>query len=209
MTACIRQPEQRAYMADKDLYFSDSMFYDENIYRPEVRLDEDGFYRWRCTLDKVHDCGMYRFLIRFWAVFAVCGLVMGFLMAHVPPEMIRQDPTRYPALLMRQRLIYSVLGYAVFFAGGLVITGVVRLIEGGPSTYWYRMNGDFVQIRPSGRASGINSFDGVKRVELYPDVNEIRLISRWGRCPVLVRAEDYELVKDHILAHLPDDVVRR
>ena len=89
MTACIRQPEQRAYMADKDLYFSDSMFYDENIYRPEIRLDEDGFYRWRCTLDKVHDRGMYRFLIRFWAVFAVCGLVMGFLMAHVPPEMIR------------------------------------------------------------------------------------------------------------------------
>lgn len=181
------------------------MFFDKNVYRPEVRLDEDGFYRWRCLLDKHHDRNMYRFLIRFWAVFAICGLVMGFLMANVPPEMIRQDPSRYPELLMRQRLIYAVLGYVVFFAGGLAITGLVRLIEGGPSTYWYRMNDDFVQIKPSGRGSGINSFVEVKRVELYPDVNEIRLISRWGKGPVLVRAEDYELVKDHILAHVPEN----
>ncbi|MBQ6502612.1 MAG: hypothetical protein IJI57_01705 [Flexilinea sp.] len=190
-------------MPDPELIFSDRMFYDENVYRPEVTQDGDGFYRWRYTLDKVHDRRMYRFLIIFWAIFAVCGAVLGFLLAKVPPEMIRQDPSRYQTLLMQRRLLYAVLGYAVFFAGGLIITGLVRLIEGGPSTYWYRMNDDFVQIKPSGRGSGINSFADVKRAELYPDENEIRLISRWGKCPLLVRAEDYDLVKDHILVHLP------
>ena len=65
------------------------------------------------------------------------------------------------------------------------------------------MNDEFVQIQPSGRASGITRFAEVKRAELYPDTNEIRLISRWGKCPVLVRREDYTQIKDHILPHLP------
>ncbi len=194
-------------MAAPELIFGDRMYFDENVYRPEVRRGEDGFYRWRYTLDKVHDRRMYRFLIIFGAIFAVCGAVLGFLVAKVPPELIRQDPSQYRTLLTQRRLLYAVLGYAVFFAGVLLIAGLVRLIEGGPSTCWYRMNDDFVQVKPSGRGSGINVFADVKRAELYPDVNEIRLISNWGKCPVLVRAEDYELVKGHILAHLPDKAV--
>ena len=191
-------------MADLDLLFSDHMFYDENVYKPEVRMDENGFYRWRYTLDKHHDRKMYRFLIKFWAIFALCGSVMGFLYAGVPAEIIRKDPSRYFHELWMRRILYAAAGYAVFFAGGLVITGLVRLIEGGPSKYWYRMNDEFVQIRPSGKGSGLNSFSEVKRVELYPSVNEIRLISRWGKCPVLVRREDYEMVKDHLLSRIPE-----
>ena len=48
-------------MADrKKYYYSDKMWYDENKYRPEVRLHEDGFYRWRYTMDKYHDREMYK-----------------------------------------------------------------------------------------------------------------------------------------------------
>ena len=204
MTACIRSPELRGTMPASEIFTGDMMFFDENVYQPEVRLDMDGFYRWRYKLDKAHDRKMYRFLIIFWAVFAVCGAVIGFLVAKVPPELTRQDPSAYRTLLMQRRLLYAFIGYAAFFAGGLAITGLVRLIEGGPSTYWYRMNDDFVQIKPSGRGSGMNSFAEVKRAELYPEINEIRLISRWGKCPVLVRAEDHDLVKNHILSHLPE-----
>ena len=39
-------------------------------------------------------------------------------------------------------------------------------------------------------------------MEEYQNKNEIRLITRWGKCPVLVRPEDYALIKDHILAHI-------
>ena len=190
-------------MNDPEQYFSDKMFYDENVYRPEVRLDEDGFYRWRCTMDKYHDRQMYRFMLKFWVVFAIAGAVTGFLLAKAPAGLIRQDPSRYQSLLTQRRLIYALLGYAVFLAGGLAITGLVRLMDGGPSTLWYRMNNEFVQIQPSGRGSGINFFSEVKRAELYPDVNEIRLFSRWGKGPVLVRREDYEAVKAHILANIP------
>ncbi len=191
-------------MADLEPLFTDQMFYDKNIYRPEVRLDEDGFYRWGCILDKYHNRKMYGFLIKFWAVFALCGLVMGYLLAQGPIEVLRVDRSRYQAILTQRRIFYAIAGYAAFFAVGLLITGLVRLIEGGPSRYWYRMNGEFVQIKPSGKSSGVNLFKEVKRVELSPNVNEIRLISAWGRCPVLVRAEDYALVKDHILTHIPE-----
>lgn len=192
-------------MADLSSYFSDAMFFDKNVYKPEVRRGNDGFYRWCCTLDQYHDRKMYRFLFRFIAIFSLCGLVMGFLYASVPADLLRKDFSQYQNLLWRQRLIYSVLGYAVFFAGGLVIIGLVRLLEKGPSQYWYRMNDEFVQIKPSGKGSGINAFDEVRRAELYPAVSEVRLYSRWGKCPVLVRQEDYELVKDHILAHIPEN----
>lgn len=192
-------------MSDPERYLSDNMFYDETVYTPVVRLDDDGFFRWRCTLDKVQDRKMYRFQIKYWAIFALCGLVLGVLLAKVPPDVIRQDPSRYQTVLMQRRTLYGFLGYAAFFAGGILISAIVRLMEGGASTLWYRMNEAFVQLKPSGRSSGITSFAEVKRVEIDPAVNEVRLISRWGKCPVLVRPEDFELVKDHILSHIPEN----
>ena len=80
-------------------------------------------------------------------------------------------------------------------------------MEGGPSTNWFLMNEELVRVQPSGRASGINRFSDIKRVEILSDVNELRLISRLGKCSVLVRSEDFSLVKNFILAHLPKDTV--
>ena len=42
-----------------DGYNDDLMFYDEKIYRPEVRLGDDGFYRWRYQMDSYHDRKRY------------------------------------------------------------------------------------------------------------------------------------------------------
>ena len=182
---------------------SDKMFYDENVYQPIVRLGEDGFYRWRYDLDKYHERKMYRFLLKFFAIFSLAGVVLGVLLARVPADVIRQDPSQYQTMLTQRRLLYALLGYAAFFAVGLLITGLVQLLSGGATTWWYRMNDEFIQIQPSGRTSGINPFAEVKWVELYPDINEIRLISRWGKCPVLIRREDYIKIKEHILANIP------
>ena len=197
-------------MADRNkLYFTDRMWYDENKYRPEVRLHEDGFYRWRYTMDKYHDRKMYKTMFTVFAIISLGGFVGGFLWASVPAEVLRQNPGRYPALLLKYQLLYGLAGYAVLFTLFALVIGLVRLIEGGPSKYWYRLNEDIVQIQPSGRGSGIHFLEDVDRVELYPEVNEIRLFFRPGKCPVLVRAEDYELVKDHILTHIPASAVIR
>ena len=193
-------------MADLLLYYSDKMFYDENKYPLEVRLDEDGYYRWRCVLDDYHDRKTQQFQIKYWAIFSIIGAIAGYLYANVPLSVLREDPSRYHSLLFQRRLLYSFLGYAALFALGMVIMGLCRLIESGPAKYWYKMNDEFIQIKPSGKGSGACPFDEVKRIELYPQVNEIRLITRWDKCPVLVRPEDYELVKDHILAHVPEGV---
>lgn len=191
-------------MTDASQVFGDRMYYDETVYQPEVRLGADGFYRWRCTLDKFHDRQMYRLLLKIAAVLSLGGLVFGFLLAKVPLKVLRQDPSRYQTLLWQRRLLYAALGYAAFFLGCLLLIGLVRLMEGGASVYWYRMNDEFIQIQPSGKGSGINAFANVTRVELLPARNEIRLISRWDKCPVLMRREDFDLLKTHILDHVPE-----
>ena len=191
-------------MTDESQVFGDRMYCDETGYQPEVRLGADGFYRWRCMLDKFHDRQMYRLLLKIAAALSLGGLVFGFLLAKVPLDVLRQDPSRYQTLLWQRRLLYAALGYAAFFLGCLLLIGLVRLMEGGASVYWYRMNDEFIQIQPSGRGSGINAFANVTRVELFPARNEIRLISRWGKCPILMRREDFDLLKTQILAHIPE-----
>ena len=145
---------------------------------------------------------MYTLLLKIFALISIGGSILGILLAEVPPEQIRQDPSRYQSLLTGRQILYAILGYAAFFTFGLLLAGLMRLIEGGPSTYWYRMNNEFIELQPSGRGSGVTFFKDVKHVEEYQDKNEIRLITRWGKCPVLVRPEDYALIKDHILAHI-------
>ena len=86
------------------------MFYDEKVYRPEVRLGEDGFYRWRYDLDAYHDRKMYRFLLKFFAIFSLAGAVLGVLLARVPVDVIRQAPTQYQTVLTQRRLLYALLG---------------------------------------------------------------------------------------------------
>lgn len=191
-------------MTDKNQIFGDKMYYDEAVYQPQVHLDSEGFYRWRYQLDKYHDRQMYQLLLKICAGISLIGFVGGFFYARRPLNVLRQDPSRYQTLLWQNRILYAGLGYAAFFVVGLLIIGLVRLMEGGPSMYWYRMDNEFIQIKPSGKGSGINSFSNVKRVTLSPEVNEIRLICRYGKCPVLVRSEDYEFVKKHILRNVPE-----
>lgn len=186
-----------------DIFFGDKMFYSEKVYPQEVQQGEDGFYRWRYQLDQYHDRKMYQLLFKILAVISLGGLIAGFLYARVPLDVLRQDPGRYRSLIWMYRLLYAFLGYLILFGIGALIIGLIRLMEGGSSTYWYRMDENFVQIQPSGRQSGITQFSEVRRVEMYPAVNEIRLFTRWGKCPVLVRSEEYEMLKDHILTHIP------
>ena len=193
-------------MAGLDDFFADRMIYNEDKFPEAVRQDDDGCYRWRCKLDAYHDRKMYALLFKIMAVIALGGAVFGFFLARAPLSLLREDPALYQRTLWGSRALYALLGYAAFMLAGVLIIGLVRLIDGGPAVYWYQMNDEFVRIKPSGRGSGVHAFSNVKRVWLYPSVNEIRLISRWGKCPVLVRKEDFERVKAHILAHMPADV---
>ena len=188
------------------IFYGDRMFYSEKVYQPEVRQGEDGLYRWRYQLDQYHEHKMYQLLFKILAVLSFGGLIAGLLYARVPSDVLRQYPGRYQTLIWLYRLLYAILGYLIFFVIGALIIGLIRLIEGGSSVYWYRMDENFVQIQPSGRQSGFTYFSEVKRVELYPTVNEIRLFTHWGKCPVLVRSEEYEMVKSHILTHIPANV---
>lgn len=191
-------------MTDRGKYFyTDHMWYDDAKYRPEVQFHDDGYFRWEYKMDKYHDQQMYKKLFMIFAIISIGGFIGGFLMASIPMGVLRQHPHSYQTLMLKYQLLYGIAGYAMVFALFAAIVGLVRLIEGGPSTFWYQLNEDIIQIKPSGRGSGVNYLEDVKRVELYPEVNEIRLISRWGKVQVMVRAEDYKWIKEFILAHVP------
>ena len=163
-----------------------STIHDENKYRAEVRLDDDGTYRWSYRYDRYHDRKMYRMLLWINAGIAVCGFIAGFLL---------------------KGFVCGLLGYAAFFAAGCLILALIRLMEGGSSLNWFEMTDEYVMVQPSGRGSGINRFSEVRSVIPDEEHNEIRMRSRFGRCSVLVRHEDFPLVRDHILSHVPESAV--
>lgn len=168
---------------------TDRMIFDENRYPSEVRMDSDGFYRWRCKLDRYHDRKEYLFIIRFWLIFACAGIIPGVLMGSSAG----------------QAVLYGIAGFAVFLLIGALITGFIRLIDGGPSLRWYRMNDSFVQIQPSGKGSGISYFAQVRKVLLDEAHNEIRLVTRWGNAYLFCRTEDYKTLRSHVLQSVPAD----
>ena len=172
----------------QDNIFNDRMFFDEEKYPLEIRKDGDGFYRWRYKLDEYHDRKEYSFLIKFWLIFAIAGFILGILIG---------SKSFSP-------LLCGIGGFAVFFIFGLLISGLIRLMDGGPSLRWYRMNDEFVQIQPSGKGSGISHFEIVRKVFLDPEHNEIKMSTRYGPAYVFGRKEDFELLKTHILACVPE-----
>lgn len=198
---------------DRTKYFyTDKMYFSPEVFKPEVRLDEDGFYRWMYKLDPYHDREMYKLLLKIWAFISLCGIVMGYLLADmewpVPIAVIRESGySHYQMMKFVHGILFGLLGYAVFFAAGLLITGLVRLIDGGPAKYWYQTNEHIIQIKPSGKGSGVSFFEDLTRIEVFREVNEIRLFQRWGKTPVLVRHEDFDLILQHILAHVPESAV--
>ena len=168
-------------MMDKSKYFyTDKMFFNDQKYQPKVRLDDDGFYRWMCRLDDYHDREMYKTLLKISAWLSLLGIVMGYLLSElkwpVPLSVMRESYSRYKLLQFEHGILFGLLGYLVFFAGCLLITGFVRLADGGPAKYWYQLNEDIIQIKPSGKGSGVSFLENIRRVEIYREVNEIRLI---------------------------------
>ena len=125
---CFFIPEnKRGGVMDRSKYFyTDKMFFSPEKYKPEVRLDDDGYYRWMYTLDPYHDKQMYKLLIKIWAWISLCGIVMGYLLSEiewpVPVAVIRESGySHYRMMRMTRGILFALLGYAVFFAAGMLI----------------------------------------------------------------------------------------
>ena len=166
----------------------DRMIFSEEKYPAEIRMDKDGFYRWRYRLDAYHDRKEYAFMAKFWLIFACAGFIPGMLIGRSG----------------MRAFLFGLAGFGIFLLGGILIALFVRLMDGGPSLRWYKMNDEFVQIQPSGRGSGINQFSIVRKIFLDPPHNEIRLATKYGNAYLFARAEDFELLKNHVLKNSPE-----
>lgn len=60
----------------------DRMIFSEEKYPAEIRMGEDGFYRWRYKLDAYHDRKEYAFMAKFWLIFACAGIIPGALIGR-------------------------------------------------------------------------------------------------------------------------------
>lgn len=165
----------------------DRMIFSEQKYPAEIRLGEDGFYRWQYKLDDYHDRKEYLFMAKFWLIFACAGIVPGILIGRSGARAV----------------LYGLAGFGIFLAAGILITLFVRMMDGGPSLRWYKMNDEYVQIQPSGRGSGISHFSIVRKIFIDPPHNEIRLATKYGNAYLFARAEDFELLENHVLKNSP------
>lgn len=95
---------------------------------------------------------------------------------------------------------------AVLYCLGLLAIGV-----GLPALIWhmappdpsFKMTDEFIEAWPKGRGQNIHTYEGVRQVAIEPALDRIRLKWVVSGLDVYVPREDYALVRDFILDHVP------
>ena len=149
-----------------------------------ARVTRDGdAYRWTYDLKAHHNLGP------MWSMLRIC------LAIAVPIALVMLGLTwSYgPA----QAALWSAL-FLALFAGLPVLLWL--LLPPDPS---FRMTETEITAWPKGRGNNVHRFQGVRRVILRPDIDRIQL--RWiaTGLHVYVPPEDYDFVREFILARVP------
>ena len=163
---------------------------DQGIGFPDrVTLYDDGAYRWSYSIRAHGNNASMRFML------GICAAV--FLPIAV--------------IMLVMTWSYGAL-QAVLYAAGLTAAGILlpllvwKLLPPDPA---FRMTEEFIEAWPKGRGNNIHHYKGVQRVTLRPDIDRIGLRWRFGALHVYVPPEDYDFVKEFVLAHVPEDAERR
>ena len=155
-----------------------------------VARDGDGAYCWTYDMKKQGNAAPFCWMTMIClAVFA--PIVLALLVLIWP----------YGALT-------AVLVFLGILALGLGLPALILKVC--PLNPGYRMSGTEIETWPRGRGSGIHPFGGVRRVKLRPDIDRIQLRWAGSGLHVYVPKDDYGLVREFILAHVPEgtEVVR-
>ena len=148
-----------------------------------VTEESEGVYRWTYKLKENGNNAPLRTMVRIClAVSLPITLIMLALIWS------------YGAL----QAVLSVLGLLAGLVGLPVLIWI--LLPPNPS---YKMTEKQIESWPKGKGVNIHPFDGVKRVTLRPDIDRILLHEALGGLHVYVPREDYDFVREYILARVP------
>ena len=99
----------------------------------------------------------------------------------------------------------------------LCCLGLLAIGVGLPALIWklappdpsFKMTDEYIEAWPKGRGQNIHTFQGVRRVEMEPALDRIRIKWVVSGLDVYVPREDYGLVRDFILDHVPESAEKR
>ena len=149
-------------------------------------LYEDGAYRW------TYDMKAHGNSTQFWFMVKVCAAVA----APIGLVML--------VLIWQYGAAQAILSVLFLWAVTVLLPALIwRLAPPNPS---YRMSETEIEAWPKGKNRNIHAFKGLKRMTLRPDIDRIHLKWALGGLHVYVPPEDYGLVKDFILSHVPAGV---
>ena len=158
----------------------------ERVYEFPNRVTQydDGAYRWTYSLRKEGNAAPRRTMV------TICAAVF------IPIALIMLVMTwQYGA----RDAVLCCLG---LLAGGVGLPALIwKLAPPDPS---FKMTDEYIEAWPKGRGQNIHTFEGVRRVELEPALDRIRLKWVVSGLDVYVPREDYALVRDFILDHVPE-----
>ena len=163
------------------------MEFNKNGFPTRVMQDSDGTWRWKYLMNPRRNKHPV----------SVVGKVF-LIMGGISAVALRIIGSPNPTTMSDWDMPLMVLG--VFGGIFLLVTGLLYLQGDDPLPY----SMDEEQVTTYvGKNKGPHFFDRVRRVRLMPQHDAIRL--GFG-LTIYIPAEDYEAVKDFILAHLPEGV---
>ena len=149
----------------------------------KVRHDEDGAYRWNYNMKENGNNAP------LWFMVGICSAI-GVPIALIMLVLIWP----YGA----QQAVLSALG---LLAGLVGLPALIwKLLPPDPS---FKMTETRIESWPKGKGNNIHHFEDVRRVTLRPDIDRIQLHERLGGLHVYVPQEDYDFVREYILARIP------
>lgn len=148
-----------------------------------VALCDDGAYRWTYDIKANGNDDLFRFMVG--VCLAVCAPIALIMLV----------------LIWQYGAAQALLSVGGFLALTVLLPMLIwKLLPMDPS---FRMDETEIETWPKGRGQNIFDFRSVRRVEMRPDVDLIKLRFRLGALRVYAPREDYEMVREYILARVP------
>ena len=158
------------------------------MFPTRVERGVDGAYYWTYDLKANGNNTPFWFMVKVClAVSLPIALIMLVLTWQYGPV---------EALLYTLLLLVLMVGLPMF---------IWQLMPVNPS---FRMDEEAIEAWPKGSGVNIHTYRGVRRVIMEREIDRIHLRWRVGGLHVYVPREDYEMVREFILAHVPEGAER-
>ena len=156
-----------------------------NISYPDrVQIQENGFYRWNCRIDKSYEQRIYKITMRACGIIAALILVIGLVFAW----------------MVRDLEVFGIIAgcVAVFLLISVGVCVLIDRLSQDPHEI-YEMTDSYVKIG-TGKYAQYFWYKDIRQTTYDMNYMELKGLVRTRR--VYIPAEDMEFVKSYVTAHI-------